>query len=76
MIFDNPLAFKYLIKKFLACNGCFGLFSKIKRGLGLAFGAYLMHDFPLNCSLIHYQWTKCQCHTFLPSQDKQNELTL
>ena len=33
--------------EFLACNGCFGLFTKIKKGLGLAFDVYFVHDFRL-----------------------------
>ena len=50
---------------------------RLKRSLGLAFGANFLHDFfhknvPY---LILYQWTKFQCHTFFPSQDiKQNVL--
>ena len=52
-----------------------GYLAKLKRGLRLAFGAHFLHDFfhknvPY---LILYQWTKYQCHTFFPSQDiKQN----
>ena len=54
-----------------------GCLPKLKRGLGLAFGAHFWHDF--FCKnvpyLILYQWTKFQCHTFFPSQDmKQNVL--
>ena len=47
--------------------------SKLKRGLGLAFGAYFLHK---NVSyLILYLWTKFQCHTFFLSEDiKQNVL--
>ena len=54
-----------------------GYLAKFKRGLGLAFGAYFLHDF---CNknvpyLILYQWTKFQCHTLFLSQDiKQNML--
>ena len=48
-----------------------GYLQKLKRGLGLAFGADFLHDFPpKNISyLIIYQRTKFQCHTFFPSQD-------
>ena len=44
------------------------------RCLGLAFGAYFLHDFSINVPyLILYQWAKFQCHTLLLSQDiKQN----
>ena len=42
-----------------------GYLSKQKRGLGLAFGANFLHDFP-----ILYQWTKFQCDSFFPSQGK------
>ena len=49
--------------------------AKLKRGLGLAFGAHFLHDFfHKNVSyLILCLWTKFQCHTFFPSQGiKQN----
>ena len=32
MLFDHPL-----LKYFFVCNGCFGLFTKIKRGSGTSF---------------------------------------
>ena len=35
------------LKEFLSCTSCFGLFAKIKRCLGLAFGAHLPHDFSI-----------------------------
>ena len=50
---------------------------KLKRGLGLAFGAYFLHDFfqEIIPYLNLYQWTKFQCHTLFLSQDiKQNVL--
>ena len=54
-----------------------GYLPKLKRGLGLAFGAYYLHDFfqkNILCLML-YQWTEFQCHTFFPSQDiKQNVL--
>ena len=65
------------LKEFLACNNCFGLFSKIKKGSGTsflcAFSTWLFHK---NVSyLILYQWTNFQCHTFFSSEDiKQNVL--
>ena len=54
-----------------------GYLPKLKRGLGLAFGAYFLHDFFYKNVpyLILCQQTKFQCHTFSPSQDiKQNVL--
>ena len=53
----------------------FGFLAKLKRGLGLAFGAHFLHVFfhknvPY---LIPYQLIKFQCHTLFLSQDtKQN----
>ena len=67
----------WFLKEFLACNGCFGLFSKIKKGSGASFwctfSAWFFHkNVPY---LILYQWTKFQCHTLFLSQDiKQNVL--
>ena len=66
-----------LLKEFVACSGCFGLFTKIKKEFGTifccTFSAWFLHkNVPY---LILYQWTKFQCHTFFPSQDiKQNKL--
>ena len=74
ILFQNIL----LLKEFLACNGCFGLFSKIKKGSGASiwctFSAWFFHkNVPY---LILYQWTKFQCHTLFLSQDiKQNVLS-
>ena len=53
-----------LLKDFLACNGCFGLFSKTKKGSGTSFwctfSAWFFHkNIPY---LILYQWTKFHCH--------------
>ena len=69
-------------KEFLACSGYFALFTKIKRGLGLGFGADFLHDFSIKMFyknvpyLILYQWTKIQCQTLFPSQDiKPNMLS-
>ena len=73
ILFQNIL----FLKEFLACNGCFGLFSKIKKGSGASFwctfSAWFFHkNVPY---LILYQWTKFQCHNLLLSQDiKQNVL--
>ena len=59
-LFDNPLS-KYLIfKKFLACNGFFGLFTKFKKRSGnslwCTFSAWFSNK-NAPC-LILYQWTK------------------
>ena len=54
-----------------------GYVAKLKRGMGLAFGAYSLHDAQKKNVpyLIFYQWTEFQCHIFFPSQDiKQNVL--
>ena len=53
-----------------------GYFPKLKRGLGLAFGAYFCMSFLYKCSyLILYQLTKFQCHIFVRSEyTKQNVL--
>ena len=66
-----------LLKEFLACNGCFGLLTKIKNGSGTSFWCtFSVRFFHENVPfLISYQWTKFQCHTFFLSQDfKQNVL--
>ena len=46
------------------------------KGLGLAFGAYFLHDFSIKMFFIWYSiYGQFQCHTFFPSQDtKQNVL--
>ena len=67
ILFQNIL----LLKELLACNGCFGLFTKIKMGsensFWIIFSAWFFHK---NVSyLILYQWKKFQCHTFFHSQD-------
>ena len=56
----------------------FGYLAKLKRGLGLAFGAYFLHDlFHKNVPyLILYRWTKFQCHTLFLSQDIKQILLL
>ena len=71
IIFQNFL----FSKEFPACNVCFGLFSKIKKGSGTnfwcTFFAWFFHKNFLY--LILYQWTRFQCHTLF--QDiKQNVL--
>ena len=64
-------------KEFPACDACFGLFTKIKKGSRISFwctfSAWFFHaNAPY---LILYQLTKFQCHIFFPSQDiKQNLL--
>ena len=66
------------LKKFLAWNGWFGLFTKIKKEFETSFwstfSVWLFHkNVPY---LILYQCPKFQCHTFFSSQDiKQNVLS-
>ena len=52
-LFDNPLS-KYLIlkKNFLHAMAVLGYLAKLKRGLGLAFGAHFLHDFSIKMFLI------------------------
>ena len=63
------------LKEFLACNGFFGLFTKVKKGSGnslwYTFSAWFSNkNVPY---LIIYQWSKFQCHKFFSSKDtKQN----
>ena len=65
------------LKEFLACSGCFGLPTEIKKesetSFCCIFCAWFFHkNIPY---LILYQWLKFQCHTLFPSQDiKQNVL--
>ena len=60
----------------IACNGCFGLFSKKGSGASLwcTFSAWFLHlNFPY--LILHQWWTKFQCHTlFLSQHIKQNVL--
>ena len=51
-----------------------GYIAKLKRDLGLAFGAHFPHDFSIKMSLFNTQTIeKFQCHTLFLSQDiKQN----
>ena len=71
ILFENIL----VLKESLACNGCFGLFTKFKKGSGTSFwytfSAIFFHkNAPY---LMLYQWKMFECHTFFPSQDiKQN----
>ena len=66
------------LKDFLPYNGCFWLFSKMKKGSGTSFRctfpAWFFHkNIPY---LILYQWAKFQCHTLFLSRDiKQNVLS-
>ena len=57
ILFKNTL----FQKEFLACNGCFGLFSKIKKGSGASFWCNVFYKSV--SYLILYQLTKFQCHT-------------
>ena len=59
-----------LLKEFLAFNGCFGLFIKIKKWSGTSFWSiypalFCHKNVPYS---ILCQWTKFQRHTFFPSQ--------
>ena len=56
----------YFQTNFLHAMAVLGYLSKLKRGLGLAFGAHFLHDFSKDDVpyLILYLWTKFQCHTF------------
>ena len=60
-----------VLKEFIACNGCFRSFTKIKKGSGTSFwctfSKWFVHkNVPY---LILYRWIKFQCHTFFDSQD-------
>ena len=73
VLFQNIL----LLKQFLACNGYFGLFTKIIKRSGTSFCCtFSAWFFYKNVHyLILHLWTKFQCHTIFPSQDiKQNVL--
>ena len=66
----------WFLKEFLACNDCFGLLSKIKKGSGASiwwtFSARFFHkNVPY---LILYQWTKFQCYILFLSQDTNKML--
>ena len=66
-----------LLKEFLAGNGCFGLFSKTKKGSGASFwSTFSAWFFDKNVPfLILYQSTTFQRHNLFLSQDiKQNVL--
>ena len=54
------------MKEFFACNGCFGLFTKIENGSGISFcRTFSACFFNTNAPyLILYQLTKFQCHIF------------
>ena len=65
------------LHEFLASNGCFGLFTKIKKGSGTSFcctiSAWFYHKSVPYLKL--YQWPGFQCHALFLSQDiKQNVL--
>ena len=73
ILFQNLL----FLKKFLACNDFFGLFSKIKKRSGARFWCtFFAWFFHKSVSyLILYQWTKFQCHNLFLFQDiKRNVL--
>ena len=75
ILFQNIL----FSKEFLVCNGCFGLFTIIKKRNGTSFwctsSAWFFNKNVLFYLIILYQLTKFQCHNFFPSPDiKQNVL--
>ena len=73
MPFQNIL----FLKGCLACNSCFGLFTKIKKESVTSFWCTFSMFLHKNVSyLILYQWTKFQCHTCLPSQDIKPNILL
>ena len=68
-LFDNTLSKYAILKELIGCNGCFELFTKIKKGSGTSFwctfSAWFFHK---NVSyLILLQWTKFQCYTLFLS---------
>ena len=77
-LFDNIICdFQnmWFVKEFLVCNGCFGLFTKTKKGCEISFSftfsACFFHSNAPYLTL--YQLTKFQRHIFFTSQDiKQN----
>ena len=73
ILFQNIL----LLKSFLVCNGCFGLFTTIINRSGTSFcctfSAWFFYKNVFY--LIVHLWTRFLCHAFFPSQDiKQNVL--
>ena len=51
ILFQNIL----FLKEFLACNGFFGLFTKVKKGSGNSLWyTHFLHDFPIKMFLIWY----------------------
>ena len=73
ILFQNIL----FLKEFLACNGCFRLCSKFKRGLGLAFDAHFLHDFPIKIlTSLFNTLSMDKVSISHPSQEiKENKLT-
>ena len=68
-LFDEQNIF--FLEEFITCNGCFGLFTKIKKGVSYKIFVHsFCMVFPQNVpSLTFYQLKTLQCHTFFPSQD-------
>ena len=54
-------SFFWNFQKSIACIGCFGLFTKIKRVMGLAFSADFLHTFSVKMFLFkyHIKWPNC-----------------
>ena len=77
ILFQNIL----LLKEFLACTGCFGLFIKIKKGSRASFWCtfsvwFFCKNVPYLILYQLYQWTKFQCHTLFLSEDIKENLLL
>ena len=72
--FDNPFQNVLFLKEFLACNGCFGLFTKIKKGswtsFWCTFSPWFFHKI---IPYYNLSMDKVSMSYFFPSQDiKQN----
>ena len=65
----------WFVKELLACNRCFGSFTKIKDGFRTSFWrTFSVQFFPHKCFLFN-TLSMNKCHIFFPSQDiKQNVL--
>ena len=61
------------LKEFLACNGCFQLFTKIEKGSWTSFWCTFSESVP--CSVL-FQLKKLQCHSFFPSQDVKQKCVM
>ena len=46
-LFDNTLSKYAILKELIGCMAVLGYLPKLKRDLGLAFGAHFLHDFSI-----------------------------